>query len=104
MSEHPVPNAQSYLMPKGHPYLEEIQWIIHKVHESGLYYEWRKTNYGKENITAGADVETTSTAEEIKILRFVHLQTVFYSHVVSLLLIVLVFFGEHVVKKIKTNR
>ncbi|GLV46787.1 Ionotropic receptor 68b [Carabus blaptoides fortunei] len=44
--EHPVPNAQTYVMPARHPYYEEILWIINKVHESGLYYLWRKDDFG----------------------------------------------------------
>lgn len=97
MKEHPLPNAQAYLMPKGHPYFEEIQWIINKVHESGLYSEWRKTDFGKENITTGKELQT-EYGDEHKILKLYHLQSIFYVHFANLFISFVVFILEYMKK------
>lgn len=92
MSEHPLPSAQAYVMPKGHPYYEEMIWMINKVHESGLYYLWRRTGFGWNQ-----RIETTNnkTEEEDSIhfevpsnekfvpLSMRHLQSVFYVFMVG---------------------
>lgn len=89
--EHPMPCAQAYVMPKGHPYYEEMIWMINKVHESGLYYLWRRTGFGwneRAAIANNTDEGNSTYFDEESSETFVplsmrHLQSVFYVYMVG---------------------
>lgn len=66
------------------------------MHESGLWYEWRKTNYGKENMSTGKDPEIMTDENETSIIQLYHLQSVFYIHFVGLFYAFLAFVAENV--------
>lgn len=105
--EHPVPNAQTYVMPAQHPYYEEMLWIINKVHESGLYSLWRTDDFGwtvKHARFAKRKTRDTPLQGNTYVpLSIVHLESAFLLLLIGEALAILVFLVEFTYKMTKNK-